>query len=161
MNFTDTKNNVWQVDVTVLTCKRFKKFLNIDLFDLEAFFKLVQDPISLCDMLYVACRDEADKRGITDEMFGASLGGTVIRDARNALMEAYINFIPDPAAAEKVRVVREKYEKVGEKILASLENRLPEIVKQIDEQTDAFIAELEKEIDKELGIEPAPTITGH
>jgi hypothetical protein len=159
MVFTDTKNNVWAVDVTVLTCKRLKKMLGIDVFDLEKFFKLAQDPITLCDVLYVVCLDEANTRGISDEQFGASLSGTAIRDAKNALMEAYINFIPDPAAAEKVRIVREKYEKVGEKILESLEKKMPTIVQKIETQTERFLIELETELENELN--EVPNITGH
>jgi hypothetical protein len=148
--FSDTRNKRWAVEITVQTCKRVKKILGIDLFDLEKFFKLVQDPITLCDLLYVTCKDEADAESISDEQFGGRLSGTVIRDARSALMEAYINFIPDPAAAEKVRVIREKYDNVGEKILQSLEKRMPEIVKKIETETDRFITELEAELDKEL-----------
>ncbi|MDR2169440.1 MAG: hypothetical protein LBP59_04790 [Planctomycetaceae bacterium] len=150
MQFTDIKNNTWTIEVTVLTCKRAKKWLEIDLFDLEQFFKIVQDPITLCDLLYVTCKDEADKRGVSDEHFGGLLAGRAIRDARNALMEAYINFIPDPAAAEKVRVIREKYETVGEKILQTLDKRMPMILKQLENATDQFIQELGRELDGEI-----------
>jgi hypothetical protein len=152
MNFTDRKGKTWTIEVTVSTFKRVKKLLNIDLFDLENFFKLVQDPITLCDLLYVTCKDEADSRGITDEQFGTLLAGQAIRAARDALIEEYINFIPDPAAAEKVRVVSKKFNDVGEKILQTLEKRMPQIMEQLDTATDQFI----KELDKELAGEKSP-----
>lgn len=146
-SFTDTQKKNWTVNVTVSTLKRVKAALGIDMLDIDTFLKQVQDPISLCDILYLACKDEADREGISDEQFGGRLSGPSLRDGKNALMEAYINFIPDPVAAEKIRVVKEKYDQVGEKILAILDKRMPEIVDRIDAEVETFA----DKIDAELG----------
>ena len=147
--FTDIHGHAWTVAVTIGTVKRVKARLGIDMFDTDSFMKQMQDFIMLCDLLYVICQDEAEKRGITDEQFGCSLAGQVLRDAREALMEAYMAFFPDPEVAAKLRVVKDKYNAVGDKMLALLEKKMPQIIRKLDSEIDSVLAEMEKQIDRE------------
>jgi len=58
-SFTDNQGTSWTVFVTVGTLKRVKQTLGVDIMDVEAFVRQIQDPISLCDILYLACVEQA------------------------------------------------------------------------------------------------------
>lgn len=95
--FRDSEGREWLVSLTVDTVRRVKGTLDVDLLDLQKdslLARLVDDPITLCDVLYVICRPEADERGITDEQFGRCLAGDVIDDATTALLEGLVDFFP-------------------------------------------------------------------
>jgi len=152
--FTDIHGRTWTVNITIGTVKRVKQRLGIDMLkEVELFLKQIQDIITLCDVLYVVCQDEADKHGITDEQFGGSLAGSAILQAKEALMEAYMAFFPDPEVAARLRVVQDKYNAVGDKILALIDKKMPQIAQKIDSEVENFLAGMEKQIDAET----APT----
>ena len=148
--FTDIHDRKWTVNITIGTVKRVKLRLGIDMLDIETFFKQMQDIMTLFDVLYVVCQDEADKYGITDEQFGESLGGPTIREARDAFFEAYMAFMPDPEIVARLRVVNEKYNAVGEKMIALIDKKMPEIEKQIDREIEKMLGEMEMQIDDNL-----------
>ena len=151
--FTDIHGRKWTVSITVGTVKRVKTMLNIDMIgDIEGFLKQIQDIMTRCDVLYVVCKEEADKLGITDEQFACCLAGSALRDAYNALIEAYMAFIPDPEAAAKLRVVQEKYDVVGDKILALIDKKMPQISQKMDEDIAIVLAEIENQIDRDTSI---------
>jgi len=146
--FTDITGRKWTVVITIGTVKRVKARLHLDMLDIESVMKQVQDFIFLCDVLYVVCQDEADKLGITDEQFGHLLGGPVLLQAKEAFIEAYMAFFPDPKIGAKLRVVTDKYNVVGDKMLALLEKKMPNIAHQIDLEIENVLAEMEKDIDR-------------
>lgn len=148
--FTDIHGRKWTVGVTVNTVKRVKSRLGIDMItDPDQFLKQIQDIIALCDILYVVCQDEANPLGINDELFGGSLAGPVIKEAKNALIEAYLAFFPDPELTAKLRVVAEKYNAVGNKVIALLDKKMPQIARKMDEEVDGVLADIESQIDKD------------
>ena len=147
--FTDIHGRTWTVAITISTVKRVKARLGLDMLDIETFMKQMQDFLVLCDVLYVVCQDEAQKVGITDEQFGGLFAGSVLRTAKEAFMEAYMAFFPDPEIGAKLRVVKDKYNAVGDKMLALLEKKMPQIEQKIDQEIDNVLAEMEKQIDRE------------
>ena len=149
--FTDIHGRKWTVSITVGTVKRLKSRLNIDILgDMVGFLAQTQDLVTLIDILYVVCKDDADKLGITDEQFGCSFAGPVIQEARNAFMEAYAVFHPDPELTAKIRVIGEKFKAVGEKQIALLNKKMPRIEQRFDEEIAIAIAAIESGIDKAL-----------
>lgn len=155
--FTDFKNERWDVVISVDTVRRVRRALDIDILQAEPFLKQLQDIVTLCDILFLVCEQEAKERGIDSEEFGRRLLGPALREARDALMEAYINFTPDPAGAEKLRLIADRYAVVGEKMMATLEKKMPRIMEKIDEEVDATARALEKDIERELNKKPTST----
>lgn len=108
--FTDTAGREWKVEVNVGAVKRVRSLLNIDLLDLAAdkgdlIKRLINDPVLLCNTIYVVCRPQAEERGITDEQFGEAMAGDAIEHATTALLEEIVGFTPNPrdrAAAQRV-----------------------------------------------------------
>ena len=155
--FTDIHGRKWTVAVTIGTIKRVKMRLGIDMIDPETFSKQGQDTLSLIDILYVVCQDEADQHGITDEQFACSLAGPSLREAIDAFWEAYLAFFPDPRAAAKLRVLIDKNRAVGEKMLALLEKKMPQITRKLDSEINHLLDVMEKEIDDQTSSGNAST----
>jgi len=74
-SFVDNSRRTWEVAINVTAVKRIRGLLGIDLYALvddgfKSLSKLVSDPVTLADVLYCLCKDQADKQSITDEDFG-------------------------------------------------------------------------------------------
>lgn len=97
--FTDNAGRDWTVEVNVSALKRIKGLTGTDL--LEAIDgplveRLIRDPVLLCDVVYAACKPQADERGVSDEDFGRAMAGDAIDRATAALLEELVAFCPSP-----------------------------------------------------------------
>jgi hypothetical protein len=101
-SFKDSKKRVWVVEIDVTTIKRIKSVLGVDLLTVaddsgQMLDRLASDAVFLVDLLYVICKDQADKLKVTDEDFGRLFSkGEIIQAAGIALQEAIIDFFPEP-----------------------------------------------------------------
>lgn len=111
-SFADNAGRTWAVQVNVDTIKRVKGLLDVNLLDVvdgDLVERLVSDPILVCDVVYVVCKPEADKQGVSDEDFGRSMAGDAIHSATDALLGEIVDFFPPlkrkvlSAALEKIR----------------------------------------------------------
>lgn len=96
-SFKDCDGLEWQVNVTIDAVKRVRDVLKFDLLDLDkgkSIESLIDDPIMLCDVLYVVCSEQVAKRGKTDADFGRAMAGDSLDDAVTALLEELVNFFP-------------------------------------------------------------------
>ena len=56
--------------------------------------RVANDPILLCDILWVLCEGQAKASGVTDEDFGSSLAGDSIEEATRAFLDELVDFFP-------------------------------------------------------------------
>lgn len=97
--FTDTEGKPWILTINVSAIRRVRDLLQVDLLDFTdgaVIQTLMNDPIKLCDVLYVVCKPEADRENISDEEFGRRMAGDAIGNATDALLEELVNFCPSP-----------------------------------------------------------------
>jgi len=79
--FTDRNNVEWTVDLNIVTAKRLRTVLGVDVFDVadgSIVERIIADPVLLCDIVYVVCKDQAEASGISDEAFGMAMSGDAI-----------------------------------------------------------------------------------
>ena len=67
--FKDNAGRSWTIAIHVAAVKRVRGLLSLDLYSLldERFAglaKLLADPVDFVDVLYVLCKDDADRLGI-------------------------------------------------------------------------------------------------
>jgi hypothetical protein len=107
--FKDTAGRTWTISVSTETLKDVRSMLNVDLMEvafppegvseaerrLPLLARLIQDPILVVDVLFVACKEEADAKGISDREFGRAMGGGTITTARTALIGELADFFPE------------------------------------------------------------------
>jgi hypothetical protein len=137
-SFVDNSRRTWEVAINVAAVKRIRGLLGIDLYALvddgfKSLSKLVSDPVTLADVLYCLCKDQAERQSITDEDFGRSLAGDVITQAADAFVEELIDFFPDARARGSLRKAIEAGKAVREKVL----NHAEKILDSIDPETEA------------------------
>lgn len=124
-SFRDNAGRAWAVVVNVATVKRVRALAGVDLYGLvddrfKGLGKLLADPVTLVDVLYVIVKDEADKAGVTDEQFGAAMAGDAIQSAADAFTEALFDFFPDP----RVRAGLRKIAEAGKTLRATMLDRM-------------------------------------
>jgi len=115
--FTDTKDRVWKVEITVATIKRVRDLIDVDIYQAvgaEMLTELITDPVKLVDILYAVLKPDADERGVSDVEFGSSLGGDAVAEATQAFLEELVEFFPKPKRALLTRVL-EKSKELDEK----------------------------------------------
>lgn len=139
--FVDTAGRTWTVRVDVAAIKRVRSVAGVDLYGLvddrfAGLGRLLGDPVPLVDVLYVLCRDAAERAGVTDEDFGRAMAGDVIERAANAFVEALIDFFPDPRVRAGLRRVIE----AGRTVRTRLIDRMTDETKRID--VDSLVTKL-------------------
>jgi len=95
--FTDNAGRAWTLSLTIDAAKRVKGLLNVNLLELEAgdpplLTRLGTDVILLCDVIFALVKPQADAAGVSDEQFGAALGGEAILAAQTAFYEELVDF---------------------------------------------------------------------
>lgn len=124
--FTDNASRTWTVAVNVGTLKRVKALTGTDLLEViegRLVERLIADPVLLVDILYAACKPEADARNVTDEAFGQAMGGDAVEQATEALLEELVDFFPRPRRA-LLRKALEKYQAMEATALRLAEKQL-------------------------------------
>jgi len=137
-SFVDNSRRTWEVAINVAAVKRIRGLLGIDLYALvddgfKSLSKLVSDPVTLADVLYCLCKDQAEKQSISDEDFGRALAGDAITQAADAFVEELIDFFPDARARASLRKAIEAGKTVRDKVLSHAEK----ILDSIDPETEA------------------------
>jgi len=99
--FKDTKGRDWQLEITVAAVKRVRSLTGVDCYKLiddklQPLVDLMGDPVRLCDVLFALVQRQAQQQGLTDEDFGAALGGDVLGAAAEAFVQELVDFFPDP-----------------------------------------------------------------
>ena len=141
--FVDNTNRAWTVAVTVTGVKRVRATLGIDIPSLiengsEGLAKLLGDPISLVDVIYVLCRDQAEKQGVTDEQFGEAMAGDAIQGASNAFLEAFADFFQEPRVRAGIRKMLVLSRKVTDLAMSEMTKTLESV--DVDQEARKLIA---------------------
>ncbi len=95
--FKDTAGRTWTVAINVATVRRVKDLLGEDLLSAvggDLVDRLSVDPVLLCNIIYVVCKEEADAKSISDEDFGKAMAGDAIEQATTAFLEDLADFFP-------------------------------------------------------------------
>ncbi len=144
--FTDNAGRAWSVALNVAALKRVRDLAKVDLLDLRdgrLFERLFGDPVTLCDVLYAACRPEAEKAGVSDEDFGRAMAGDALEHAARALVSELVAFFPNPRERAALSRVVQAIEAATDRARTAVEERLAS-------------GELERAIDRAL----APATAG-
>jgi len=97
--FKDVKGREWSITIDVAAIRRVRTALGIDLMDLaggDLADKLLNDPVTLADVLAVLC----------EGMDPAALFGQVLDDAATALLRELLDFFPSGPRARAIVKLR-------------------------------------------------------
>lgn len=99
--FTDSQGRTWVFAIHVAAIKRVRTELGTDLLDSAAVEALINDFVAFTDVLFSLCHEQAEAGNITAESFGQAITGAELAEAIPAFVEAYSDFFPSQASAEK------------------------------------------------------------
>lgn len=122
----------WMLTVNVGTVKAVRAALNINLLDLlpsgdgPGVMAKLADPCILVDVLWVLCREQAEKVSLTDAQFGAMFDGESIEAATLALFHGIADFFP-AARRDLLRKVLGKDREVRDAALALANQQLDDM----------------------------------
>lgn len=140
--FIDSASRTWTILLTINAVKRVRDLLGINLLEPEAgdpplLTRLGTDEILLCDVIYCLVKPQADEKGVTDEEFGAALGGQAILAAQKAFYEELIDFFHQRGREDRVKAVTTQ-----QKVIDLAVQRAGAKIDGVD---------IEKELDKAFG----------
>jgi hypothetical protein len=104
--FKDSEGREWQVSLNGYQLKKLKDTIGFDARDHESILQAANDPILLCNVMYVLCEDQAKNLDLTDEDFGRAMGGDAIEQAADAYMQETADFFPRQKPALKAMLAR-------------------------------------------------------
>lgn len=131
-SFRDTDGRPWDVHITVNTVARVRRLVGVDLLDIgsEEFTKALTDYVSLANVLYAVCEPQASQRNVSDEQFGESLGGDVLSQANDALLEAIVDFFPNETRRKALRRVLEEMQALERMQVELMPDQVDEAIRQ-------------------------------
>lgn len=98
--FKDNSGRNWTLAIDVNALKRCRKLVDVDLLAIDQgepqilAIRLELDAVLLCDVLWALLKPDAEGMSppVTDEDFGRGMGGTPLKQAREALNEELTDF---------------------------------------------------------------------
>ncbi len=133
-SFKDKNGKEWILALDAPTIKAVRSACTVDLAGLDgaAYEALVNDAVLLVDVLWVICREQAQRDGVTDVQFGRALVGDAIEAATSAMLESIADFFQGKKKELLVAIAAKnaKLREIGVAVaLAKLND--PELEKQI------------------------------
>lgn len=132
--FVDINGDEWRIKITLPLLKLVRADLDIDIGQPTEFIALSNNPIDACDVLYVLCRKQCEKRGISDEEFGERLVGDYIQGAWEALERAYMDFCPG-RQREALRTLMAASRETEQVAMEVIEQRLSDLTASFSSAT--------------------------
>lgn len=139
------------VEINVTQIRRVRTALGLDLmqaFKGELLEKLYDDPETLCNVLFVLCRDQCGADGATDEErsdeFGRGMGGDAIDRGRAALLEELVSFYQSPTQRESLSRAIKKMDASLEKVRQAMKEKLdsPEMDRAMDQAVQTAVRQI-------------------
>ena len=108
--------------------------------EFAGYIAVLSDPVIFMDVLFVLVSEQAEKRGVSDEQFGRSLGGDAGEAAVAAFREAFESFCPSrqrkllrAMAANGTKIVNKRTEVA----LKRIESRTERVLKKLEARAAA------------------------
>lgn len=145
MSFRDKENRAWTPVVDIITIRRVRDALDINVLELmvpgSGLPDRLNDPCLLVDVLYLLCKDEADRLNIDDQSFGRAMTPDGIRDAFREISEGVVNFSHSGIrpAYRKILETAIRYDKKQTELLAALMEN-PEFDTMIERGMEEYLS---------------------
>lgn len=120
-SFTDAAGRTWSLTITAWEVRVVREKTGILLTEImdekcQLLVELYRDPILLVDVLWPLVEEQATQQNVTLREFSTVIAGDLLAAARQALVEATIDFFEDPETRAGLRDVLRKMLEIGEKM---------------------------------------------
>ena len=146
--FKDQNGKEWTVTLDAPKIRSVRNECKLDLaaIDDRPYERMYDDTILLVDVLWVLCREQAQKANITDVQFGEALVGDTIERATEAVLAAILDFFPSRKRT-LLQTLASKGQRLREVSIAKAMERLNDpgleerLLAAMDAQTEAALNE--------------------
>ena len=131
-SYTDNQDQEWRVELNGWTLRKVRDNAGVLLTALfednaKLYADLYSDPILLADVVWAFIEDQAKERDITQRNFAESFTGDMVERAREAVVEATIDFFESQETREQLRVLKEKILSLSSRIRTEAKSQLAEV----------------------------------
>lgn len=132
-SFQDSKGRSWHIVLNGWTLRQVKENSGVLLTLLldenaDLFAKLYTDPILLADVVWGFIREQAENENISLRDFAESFEGDTVGEAREAVVEATVDFFDNPEKRQRLRKLKHKILEIAE----AMETKGMEALEKID-----------------------------
>ena len=122
----DATGRQWTLKLTVLTLKKIKAALGIDLLNsVLAANAITQEPLIIAEILWLIVEDDAKNLGLSANQFFTAIDGPAIAAARDAFFEEWQNFFQKyPEQHRMIDQIRALPEEAAKLALAEVANKI-------------------------------------
>lgn len=137
-SFKDSTGREWGINGSLHTFQRIKTACGVDMLTLpttQECLKQIQDPYTLGRVLYEACADECQRRGVSPEQFAHGMNADVLASATDALVEETIFFCRSDLQPA-LSLAYDKAKAMDRRAVERLTRNLPEIGRMMDAELE-------------------------
>lgn len=126
--FKDKDGLTWNIAVDAPSIKAVKQQTGVLITDIvsggEGATAFWTDLPLMVDVIYVLCKEQCDKRELSDLDFGRLLTGDVLEDASKKLVDETIDFFPNRHQRETLKKQVAKAEQMNETMLSEIDQKI-------------------------------------
>ena len=133
--FKDNAGHEWEIDVNCWSLEQVRRRAGVNLAQLTVDQKVAEglaDPVTLCGVLWILVREQAEKRGVSDVDFGRALAGDALGESTQALLAGIIDFFDRetrPTVLKMVALGQEIGRQIQERTLKALDD--PKLIEAV------------------------------
>ena len=152
--FTDERGRVWRIELNYSLAKRLRDVTGLDFVnyqDGKALLAIHDSDEKLVQVLWLLCEPQAQAAGVSEEEFGAGLGGDALEQGIEALEQALLNF-SRPAKRQAIAAIRDKAHELvaAQTNLTETKLRSPKVTEFLAAKLAEASAEIDRRIDEQM-----------
>lgn len=127
-----------------------KNQLKVSLVDLGStgvIEKMMDDPMLLCNVMYLLCKRSCDEQKISADDFAYGLEGKEIEECTRLFIEELINFLPQSKKTilrQSLKMQNELNQKMVESSMAKMETMMGKMETMVDKEVDKMMVKIEE-----------------
>ncbi len=162
--FTDERNRTWRLELNYSLAKRLRDVTGLDFVnyqDGKALLAIHDSDEKLVQVLWLLCEPQAQAASVSEEEFGAGLGGDALEQGIEALEQALLNF-SRPAKRQAIAAIRDKAHELvaAQTNLTETKLRSPKVTEFLAAKLAEASAEIDRQIDEQMKTPPTSGSSG-
>jgi hypothetical protein len=137
-SFKDATGREWEIAGSLLTFQRIRSNCGVDMLTLpttQECLKQIQDPYTLGRVLYEACAEQCERRGVSPEAFAGAFNADALTEATDALVGETIFFCRKDLRPA-LTMAFEKAKAADRRAVERMTTNLPRIGQMMDAELD-------------------------
>jgi len=143
-SYKDSQNLTWDLSLNVLSVRKIKSRLEVDLLDNASLAAAMGNPLSVVDVIWVLVEEQATSRGISeDDWYKGAIDGNTFEESSVALMEELADFFRKTSRTLMAQMISETL-KARPRVEAATAKQQAKIAETVTRMIEAAETELDQ-----------------